>query len=126
MAKAKGGKSRDVPILPALAQELRTHRGDRTTGSLFETNRQTPYSPRYIQQMIKATAADAQMTKRVSPHLLCYSVATRLLEKGMPLEQIQKFLSHAQRETTQISAESTTDRLKESYQRALAGEQRRV
>jgi len=49
IAKAKGGKSRYVPILPELAQELRTHLGQRTVGYLFETNRATCYSPRRIQ-----------------------------------------------------------------------------
>jgi integrase len=36
--KAKGGKSRYVPILPEPAQELRTYLDDRSTGYLFETN----------------------------------------------------------------------------------------
>ena len=48
IAKAKGGKSRYVPIVPELAQELRTHVGQRTVGSLFETNRATCSSPRRI------------------------------------------------------------------------------
>jgi hypothetical protein len=39
-------------------------------------------------------------------------VATTLLEKGMTLEQIQKFLGHAKLETTQIYAESTTEMIK--------------
>src|SRR5256885_13770515 len=91
ITKAKGGKSRYVPILPELAQELRTHVGQRTVGYLFETNRVTCYSPRRIQQIIKETAEPAQITKRVDPHLLRHSVATQLLERGMPLEQISKF-----------------------------------
>jgi integrase/recombinase XerD len=53
IAKAKGGKGRYVPILPELAQELRTHLGDRTAGYLFETIHNTPSSPRHIQQVIK-------------------------------------------------------------------------
>jgi integrase/recombinase XerD len=121
ISKAKGGKSRYVPILPQLAQELRTHLGDRTAGYLFETVRNTRYSPRRIQQIIKETAADAQITKRVYPHLLRHSVATTLLERGMPIEQIQKFLGHAKLETTQIYAESSAEMIKESYQKALAG-----
>jgi integrase/recombinase XerD len=121
IAKAKGGKSRYVPILPQLAQELRTHLGHRTTGYLFETVRHTPYSPRRIQQIIKETAANARITKRVYPHLLRHSVATTLLERGMPIEQIQKFLGHAKLETTQIYAESSAEMIKASYQRALAG-----
>jgi len=48
-------------------------------------------------------------------------VATILLERGMLLEQIQKFLGHAKLETTQIYAESTPEMIKESYQRAGAG-----
>jgi integrase/recombinase XerD len=121
ISKAKGGKSRYVPILPQLAQELRTHLGNRATGYLFETIQNMQYSPRRIQQIIKETAADAQITKRVYPHLLRHSVATTLLERGMPLEQIQKFLGHSKLETTQIYAESSTAMMKESYQKTLAG-----
>jgi integrase/recombinase XerD len=120
ITKGKGGKSRYVPILPELAHELRTHLGERLTGYLFETNRHLPYSPRRIQQIVKATAEQAKLKKRVYPHLLRHSVATTLLERGMPIEQIQKFLGHAKLETTQVYAESTPAMLKESYRRALA------
>jgi integrase/recombinase XerD len=120
ITKGKGGKSRYVPMLPALAQELRTHVGERTTGYLFETNRHLPYSPRRIQQIVKATAEQAKLKKRVYPHLLRHSVATTLLERGMPIEQIQKFLGHARLETTQVYADSTPEMIKDSYRRALA------
>ena len=46
-------------------------------------------------------------------------MATTLLERGMPIEQIQKFLGHSQLEITQVYAESSTEMLRESYQRAL-------
>ncbi len=118
--KAKGGKRRYVPILPELAQELRTHLRDRTTGYLFETNRNNAFSPRRTQQLVKETADLAEITKRVSPHILRHSVATTLLERGMPLEQIQKFLGHAKLDTTQVYAASTTAMIKESYQQALS------
>jgi integrase/recombinase XerD len=119
ISKAKGGKSRYVPILPELAHELRTHLGHRTSGYLFETIHHTRYSSRRIQQIIKETAAEATITKRVYPHLLRHSVAMTLLERGMPLEQIQKFLGHAKLETTQIYAESTPAMIKAGYQKAL-------
>jgi integrase/recombinase XerD len=121
ISKAKGGKSRYVPILPELAQELRTHLGARANGHLFETIHSTPYSTRRIQQIIKETAAEAKITKRASPHLLRHAVATTLLERGMSQEQIQKFLGHAKLETTQIYAESSPEMIKDSYQRALGG-----
>ena len=116
---AKGGKQRYVPLLPELAHELRTYLRDRTTGPLFVTIRHTPYSPRRIQQLVQETAALAGITTRVYPHLLRHSVATTLLERGMPLEQIQQFLGHAKLETTQIYAASTTAMIQESYRKAL-------
>ena len=119
IAQGKGGKQRCVPLLPELTHELRTYLRDRTTGPLFETRRHTTYSPRRIQQLVQETAALAGLTKRVHPHLLRHSVATTLLERGMPLEQIQQFLGHARLETTQIYAESTAAMIKESYQKAL-------
>ena len=118
--KAKGDKRRYVPILPELTQELRTHLRNRTKGYLFETNRHAAFSPRRIQQLVKETAALAGISKRVSPHILRHSVATTLLEHGMPLEQIQQFLGHAQLDTTQIYAASTTAMIQESYQQALS------
>ena len=119
---AKGDKSRYVPILPELAQELSTHLGGRKTGYLFETIHNTVYSPRRIQQIVKETAEAAKINKRVYPHLLRHSVATTLLEHGMPLEQIQKFLGHSKLETTQIYAESSSEMIKDSYQRALGNQ----
>jgi integrase/recombinase XerD len=119
--KGKGGKSRYVPILPELAQELKTHLANRQAGSLFESNRNLPYSARRVQQIVKETAEQAKIKKRVHPHLLRHSVATTLLERGMPLEQIQKFLGHSKIETTQVYAESTTEMIKDGYRRALTG-----
>jgi integrase/recombinase XerD len=121
LAHAKGGKQRYVPLLPELAHELRTCLRERRQGYLFETIRHTRYSSRRIQQLVQETAALAGITKRVYPHLLRHSVATTLLERGMPLEQIQKFLGHAKLETTQVYAESTAAMIKASYQQALSG-----
>jgi integrase/recombinase XerD len=118
--QGKGGKQRYVPILPELAQELRTHLRGRTRGYLFETNRHAAFSPRRIQQLVKATADLAGITKRVTPHTLRHSVATTLLEHGMPLEQIQKFLGHAKIDSTQIYAASTTAMIQDSYRQTLS------
>ena len=89
-------------------------------GYLFETNRNTAFSSRRLQQLVKETAALAGITKRVSPHILRHSVATTLLEQGMPLEQIQQFLGHAQLDTTQIYATATSAMIKKSYRQALS------
>ena len=118
--KGKGGKSRYVPLLPELAQELKTHLGSRQTGYIFESNRHTKFTARRIQQIVKETAEQAGIKKKVHPHLLRHTVATLLLERGMPLEQIQKFLGHSKIETTQIYAESSTEMMKEGFRKALS------
>lgn len=45
IANAKGGSDGYVPILPALAQELRTHLDGRRNGYVFESNRSDKYTP---------------------------------------------------------------------------------
>jgi site-specific recombinase XerD len=45
---------------------------------ICETNRATRYAPRRIQYIVKETAAQAKITKRVYPHLHRHSGATTL------------------------------------------------
>jgi integrase/recombinase XerD len=63
----------------------------------------------------------AGIKKKIYPHLLRHTVATLLLETGMPLEQIQKFLGHSKIETAQIYAESSTEMMKEGFKKAFSG-----
>jgi integrase/recombinase XerD len=67
-----------------------------------------------MQQIIE-TVSEAQITKRVYSHLLCHSVTTTPLERGMPIEQIQKFLGHAKLEAIRIYAELSAEMIKKSY-----------
>jgi hypothetical protein len=86
---------RFTPILPALADELRTHLQGRHTGFLFESNRHTRYSTRMVQAIVTACTRTAGIQKRVYPHLLRHSIATILLDSGLvPIDQVQKF-SHS-------------------------------
>ena len=121
LTHAKRQACRYVPVLPALAQELRTHLQGRRQGYLFESNRQTLYSVRTVQAVAKRFAQQAGIAKRVYPHLLRHSIATILLDSGLvPIDQVQKFLGHLQLSTTQIYAETSTRALGENYVRALA------
>lgn len=117
--RGKGGKQRIVPILPALADELVIHRGHRGAGPLFPSRRGHHVSPRWVEQIVHDLAAGAGLAKRVYPHLMRHTVAQHLLEGGMPLEQVQKFLGHESIETTQIYAESSAAMIRDSYRRAL-------
>jgi integrase/recombinase XerD len=66
-------------------------------------------------------AQGTKITKWVYAHRLRYSVARTLLERGMPLEQTQKFLGYPQLETTQMYAESMPEMIKVRDQKALSG-----
>jgi integrase/recombinase XerD len=113
---AKRGADRYVPILPALADELRTHLQGRQTGFLFESNRHTRYSTRMLQAIVTNYARTAGIKKRVYPHLLRHSIATILLDTGfVPIDQVQKFLGHLNLSTTQIYAETSLRALGENY-----------
>jgi len=119
LAQAKGGSDGYVPILPALAQELQTHLAGRRRGYLFESNRGDKYTPRYIQLIVREAATQARIAKQVTPHRLRASVATILLDAGMPLDHVQKFLRHKRIATTQIYAETSLRGLSETYIQAL-------
>ncbi len=121
-AHAKGQANRSVPILPALAQELRTHLQGRRQGYLLESNRPTRYAVRTVQTMVQRWARAAGLTRRVHPHLLRHSIATLLLDSGqVPSDQVRKSLGHLHLSTTQIDAETSLRALGESYVRALTG-----
>jgi integrase/recombinase XerD len=119
---AKRGADRYVPILPVLADELRTHLQGRHTGFMFERNRPTHYSTRTVQSIVTNCARTAGITNRVYPHLLRHSIATILLDSGLlPIDQVQKFLGHLHLSTTQIYAETSLRARSDNYLRALGG-----
>ena len=52
--------------------------------------------------LITRTANEELMEKKISLHTLRHSIATHLLENGMSLESIARFLGHSSLESTQI------------------------
>jgi integrase/recombinase XerD len=120
LAIAKGGSDGYVPLLPALAQELRTHLSRRKATYLFESNRSAPYTPRAVQLIVQDAAQRAGLPQRVTPHRLRASVATLLVDAGMPIDQVQKFLRHKHLSTPQIYAETSLRSLGDHYLRAFS------
>lgn len=114
----KGDKGRSIPILPALGHELATHLNGRTSGPLFCSSRGERFTPRRIQQIVRQLASAAGISKRVHPHLLRHTVAQNLLDGGMPLEHVQRFLGHEEIATTQVYAASTPAAIRASHERA--------
>ncbi len=117
----KGGKRREVPIRRDLAQLLRLHIGARRAGPLFASRQQgtgpAPYTltRQRVGQVVRGVATAAGITKRVYPHLLQHTVATRLLALGMDITDLQRFLGHESISTTRLYAETTAATLQRRF-----------
>ena len=117
----KGDKRREVPIRRELAQLLRLHIGARRAGPLFASRQEgsgpTPYvlTRQRVGQIVRAVAVDAAISKRVYPHLLRHTVATRLLALGMDITDLQRFLGHESIATTRLYAETTAATLQRRF-----------
>jgi len=59
----------------------------------------------------------AGVSKRVYPHLLRHTVATKLLSLGMDLTDVQRFLGHENITTTRHYAETTAANLRQKFDR---------
>ncbi len=115
----KGDKTRDVPILRSLANELRLHLGDRESGYVFPSPRGGHYSARRLQQLVKEVAVEAGIAKNVYPHLLRHTMAQYLADQGMPENLLQKFLGHEHPASTQVYYEPARTQVKRAFQDAM-------
>ena len=68
-----------------------------------------------VGQVVRGVATAAGITKRVYPHLLRYTVATRLLSRGRDITDLQRFLGHESITTTRHYAETTAATLKRKF-----------
>lgn len=121
--EGKGRKERLVPISPKALKELGlwfSMRSEMTNikpgheDFVFLNRRGAQLTRTMILIMIKRTAADAGITKTISPHTLRHSFATALLEGGADLRAIQAMLGHERISTTEIYTHIDTHSLREA------------
>ena len=109
----KGGKRREVPMRPELTLLVAFHVGRRRAGPLFVSRqkrsdgRPPAFTRQRIGQIVRQIGADAGIGKRIYPHLLWHTLATRLLAIGMDITDAQRFLGHEDIATTRVYPETS-------------------
>jgi site-specific recombinase XerD len=99
--QAKGAKDRIVPIPDETIMLLREYyKVYKPTNYLFAGQIHSQYSERSIQQTFKAACKRAGIRKYVTVHSLRHSRATHLVDNGVDMSLIQKFLGHSNIKTT--------------------------
>jgi integrase/recombinase XerD len=110
----KGKKDR-YTVLSVRALELlrEYYKAYRPKEYLFEGKEGQPISESTITRALKIAAVNAGIKKPVYPHLLRHCFATHLLEKGVPLNEIQRLMGHSHISTTAGYAQ-VTDKMRSS------------
>lgn len=119
----KGSKERLAPM-HNLAQQLladyvelwRPRFRPRTT-ALFLNPSGKGLSRQYVWKLIKKYAAQAGISRAISPHTFRHSFATHLLEGGADLRSVQLLLGHASINATEIYTHVQSERLRELHQK---------
>ncbi len=125
--RGKGSKERYVPVPCATLQLLRKYWSDHRNPKLLFPARGrnnnggssavTPMAKSSVQGALRRAKFEAGIQKkRVSIHTLRHSYATHLLEAGVNLRVIQRYLGHARLETTMIYLHLTRKGEEDAYE----------
>lgn len=116
----KGGKTRIVPVLPAVREAAAAYLAAlpfslSPDDALFRAKRGGPFSPRHAQAMVQGLRGRLGLPDSATPHALRHSFATHLLGAGADLRAIQELLGHASLSTTQRYADVDAAALLAAY-----------
>lgn len=106
--KGKGGKYREIPILPETGKILRQYISVyclQPENPLFvnkQGNRLTRAGIAYIMNSYVSNTNEKHSKRGISPHLLRHSKATHLVTHGVNIYDIRDFLGHESVATTQV------------------------
>ncbi|GLK80459.1 tyrosine recombinase XerC [Methylopila turkensis] len=112
----KGGKTRQLPVIPAVQTAVRDYLAEcpwrlAPEGPLFVGAKGGPLNPRIVQAAVARMRGALGLPDTATPHALRHSFATHLLARGGDLRTIQELLGHASLSTTQIYTEVDVARL---------------
>lgn len=120
--RGKGAKDRFVPLPQATYQLLRrywaTHRNPKLIfPALGRSGQHGPMAKASVQGVFRKAKFAARISKRrVTIHTLRHSYATHLLEAGVNLRVIQRYMGHARLETTMVYLHLTQKGMEDAYE----------
>ncbi len=104
----KGGKFRQVPLLPQALKLLKAYDSD---SFIFPNDNGQSLTVRTLHRQVVKMGAMVGLERPLHPHMLRHSYASHLLEGGASLRAIQELLGHASLQTTERYTHITTDKL---------------
>ncbi|MBO4234764.1 tyrosine-type recombinase/integrase [Riemerella anatipestifer] len=118
--QGKGNKRRVVPMSNGVVKDLSNYyyneRINQSSNAFMlnkKGNRMQKWTyNKHLKTLIERTQNEALKEKQITIHNLRHSIATHLLEQGIPVEQVRIFLGHSQLETTQIYTHISADQLR--------------
>lgn len=78
-----------------------------------------PITPRRFELILKELKERAGIDGKVTPHIIRHTTATDAIDKGMPIEQVQKLLGHEEIATTLIYAKVRNENVKQGHQKYI-------
>lgn len=119
--KGKNSKRRLVPISQKISDEIKEYLEslEQKSNTIFTNNKgrrmqEWGFNARLKQLILKTEFGQKITTEelnKIGIHSLRHSIATHLLENGMKLEQVQKFLGHSHIESTEIYTHITQNQI---------------
>ena len=83
----------------------------------FALEKAFPVKVRRTQDIVRAVADRAGITRDVGPHVLWHTVATTALQKGISLPTVPKILGHDRLATTAIHLNFTDVHIQDEFER---------
>lgn len=120
--QGKGSKDRYVPIPKSFRGELMlyiTSQMDKSSEYLFETNRKTKMTTRWLREILKRYALKAGIKKRIYPHLFRHQLLTYLTDKGIIDAKVQLISGHSDRQSLAIYQNLSLSDVESDYQEAM-------
>jgi len=124
----KGDKMREIPLIPALCDEISlylqsvdTMVGCVMTGDspLLVTEKGRAVYPVYVDRAVKTElGAVGSITGKKSPHVLRHTLATELLDDGADINSIKELLGHSSLAATQVYTHNSIEKLRKVYNNA--------